>query len=118
ARDLRRRLRRPAGIVARDEDMDLAADLLRGGDGIARGGLQRPVVVLGDDEDGHQITFASLRSFSTSSFASATLTPALPLGGSTAFKVVNLGETSTPSVLGLSVSSVFFFAFMMFGSVT
>ena len=64
-----------------------------------------------------QITFASLRSFATSSFASATRPPPLRFGGSTTFSVVNRGVTSTPSASGLTTSSGFFFAFMMLGSV-
>ena len=36
----------------------------------------------------------------------------------TTFKVLNRGDTSTPSASGLRFSSVFFLAFMMFGRVT
>ena len=118
ARDLRGGLGRGARVVARHQHMDVAADLLRGGDRVERGLLDRLLVVLGEDEDAHQITFASLRSLSTSAFASGTLTPALRLAGSTTLSVARRGVTSTPSASGLSVSSVFFFAFMMFGSVT
>ena len=55
-------------LVPGDQHVDLAAELLRGGDGVERRLLERLVVVLGEDEDGHQITFASLRSLSTSAF--------------------------------------------------
>ena len=64
------------------------------------------------------MTFASLRNLSTSALASATFAPALRFEGSTTFSVASLGETSTPSASGFSVSSVYFFAFMMLGSVT
>ena len=66
----------------------------------------------------NEITFASPRSFSISAFASATLMPALRFGGSSTFTVAIRGATSTPSASGFSISSGFFFAFMMFGSVT
>ena len=39
-------------------------------------------------------------------------------GGSLTFKVLMRGVTSTPRSAGFSISSGFFFAFMMFGSVT
>ena len=105
-------------LVAGHKDVDVAADFLRGGNGVEGGLADGLAVVIGEDEDGHQITFASLRSRSTSAFASGTLTPALRLGGSLTFSVCRRGATSTPSASGLSVSSTFFFAFMMFGSVT
>jgi hypothetical protein len=54
ARDLRRRFRRLAAAVPCDEHVDVAADLLRGGHGIERGFLDRLVVVLGEDQDGHR----------------------------------------------------------------
>src|SRR5512145_626809 len=105
-------------IMAGDEDMDLRAELLRRCDGVEGRLLEGLVVVLGEDQDSHQITFASLRNFSTSAFTSATFTPALRLEGSTTFNVDRRGETSTPSASGFSTSSAFFFAFMMFGRVT
>ena len=45
------------------------------------------------------------------------LAAALRFGGSTTLSVAIRGATSTPSVAGFVVSSGFFFAFMMFGSV-
>ena len=63
------------------------------------------------------MTLASLRSLATSSLTSATLPPPWRLGGSTTLSVASRGVTSTPSAAGLVVSSGFFFAFMMFGSV-
>src|SRR6185295_2233794 len=115
ARNLGSFFRRRARLMAGDQHVDVAAELVRGGDGIERRLLELRVVVLRENQDGHHSTFASLRSFSISALASATLTPALRLEGSTTFTVVNLGETSTPRASGLSASSVFFFAFMMFG---
>ena len=44
--------------------------------------------------------------------------PAERFGGSATFSVFRRGVTSTPRSAGLNVSSVFFFAFMMLGSVT
>src|SRR5262245_28451967 len=104
-------------LVPGNQHMDVAAKLLRRGDGVECRLLDRLVVVLGDDENAH-ITFASLRSLSTSAFTSATFIPALRFDGSTTFTVLSLGATSTPRPSGLRFSSVFFFAFMMFGSVT
>ncbi len=103
---------------AGNENMHVPADGLRGAERVVGRGLQVGVVVLGDDQDRHQITFASFLSFSTSAFASGTLTPPLRLAGSSTFSVASRGATSTPSASGFSVSSGFFFAFMMFGSVT
>src|SRR3970282_1956133 len=116
--DLSARLRRICRVVARHQQVNFGAELLRRRDRVERGLPDRLVVVLREDEDSHQITFASLRSLSTRAFASATLVPALRLGGSTTFSTLNRGETSTPSASGLSTSSVFFLAFMIFGSVT
>ncbi len=66
----------------------------------------------------HQITLASFFSFATSVATSGTLMPALRLGGSLTFSVLMRELTSTPRSAGLITSSVFFFAFMMLGSVT
>ena len=59
------------------------------------------VVVLGDDQDGHQMTFASLRSLSTSAFASATFAPALRFAGSTTFSVAQSWSDVHAERLGL-----------------
>ena len=53
---------------------------------------------------------------STSSATEPTLIPAERFGGSTTFSVVSRGVTSTPRSSGFSVSTGFFFAFMMLGS--
>src|SRR5712671_7441313 len=118
ARDRCGGLCRRSGVRAGNEDDDIAADLRRRGDGIERRRFDRLVVVLGDDQHAHAITFASLRSFATSALASGTLVPALRLGGSATFRVARRGATSTPRASGFSVSSGFFFAFMILGSVT
>ena len=162
-RDRRGGLRCGSGIPAGDQHVDVAADLLCGGNGIKCRRLDRRVVVVGKDQDGHlgsgcsqrvcksgitrmarirpgrrsrgdgwspgsrcgrarrsagcQMTLASPRSLATSSLTSATLPPPWRFGGSTTLSVAIRGVTSTPSVAGFVVSSGFFFAFMMFGSV-
>src|SRR5574343_134113 len=104
--------------AAGNEDVDVATDLLRGGHGVEGGGFELLVVVFGNDEDAHdQITLASFLSLLTRSATSATLMPALRLAGSTTFSVVRRGVPSTPRSAGLTVSSGFFLAFMMLGSV-
>ena len=42
-----------AGVVTGDQDVDFAPDFSGGADGVERRALERRVVVLGDDEDGH-----------------------------------------------------------------
>ena len=71
-----------------------------------------------EKKNSHQSTPASFFSFETSSATSATMTPALRAAGSVVFTTVSRGATSTPKSSGVLVSSGFFFAFMMFGSVT
>ena len=63
-----------------------------------------------------QITFASVRSFATSSATEPTFTPALRFGGSATFSVVSRGAGSTPRSAGFMLSIGFLRAFMMFGS--
>ena len=93
----RRGLRRDRGAaVAGDEDVDLAAEALRGGHRLGRRVVQRRVVVLGEHQDGHQITPASVLSFSSSSSTEPTFTPALRVAGSTVFSTFSRGATSTP----------------------
>ena len=65
-----------------------------------------------------QATFASFFSFATSVATSATLIPAVRFGGSLTLSVFSRAATSTPRSIGRTVSSGFFFAFMMLGSVT
>ncbi|CAB3775205.1 hypothetical protein LMG29542_08587 [Paraburkholderia humisilvae] len=128
ARDLRGRVGGALRVVARDQHVDVAthefANRVRSSHGVQRRGLQRRVVVFSNYQNRHFVslraysTLASFFSFSTSVFTSGTFTPALRAGGSLTFSVFRRGFTSTPRSSGLSVSSGFFFAFMMLGSVT
>ena len=113
--DLGGGLRGAAGIRARDQHVDIAAHRLGGGDDLVGGVLHGRVVVFGDNENGHQITPASL-SLPTSSAAVFTLTPAWRLPGSAVFTTLRRGAISTPKSAGVFTSIGFFFAFMMFGS--
>ncbi len=112
------------GIGASHEHVDVATAGERGGHGVEGRRLDGGVVVFGNDECGHgvlvslQITLASFLSLSTSVATSGTLMPALRLGGSVTLMVFRRGVTSTPRSAGLWLSSRFFFAFMMLGSVT
>ncbi len=108
-----------AGVVAGDQHVHVAAAGERGADGVEGGALEAVVVVFSDDECAHdQITFETFFSLSTSVATSGTLMPAPRLGGSVTFSVLIFEATSTPRSAGLTMSSVFFLAFMMFGSVT
>src|SRR5579864_1091327 len=101
------------------QQMNLAADLRRGSDGAERRAMERRIVVFSNNKNGHdQITLASLRSLSINVAMSGTIIPLLRAGGSVTSSTVRRGATSTPSASGVSVSSGFFFAFMMLGSVT
>src|SRR5262249_58490847 len=119
-----RRFGHGAAAGAGDENMHIAArrpsdfggSLAGGGDGVQGRGLQCPVVVLGNNENRHQITRASLFNLSTSSCTEPTLTPPPRFGGSSTFSVTSRGVTSTPSCSGVKLSIGFFFAFMMLGS--
>eukprot|EP01022_Parablepharisma_sp_SALTPOND_P004193 TRINITY_DN118_c0_g1_i10.p1 TRINITY_DN118_c0_g1~~TRINITY_DN118_c0_g1_i10.p1 ORF type:complete len:1227 (-),score=392.65 TRINITY_DN118_c0_g1_i10:741-4421(-) len=107
------------GIGASDQDVYVATGLCRSGDGVEGAALEAGVVVFGNNECGHdQITLASFFSLATSVATSGTFTPALRLAGSTTLSVFTRGLTSTPSSSGLTVSSGFFLAFMILGSVT
>src|SRR5258708_1173572 len=112
------RLRRGGALVPGDQYVDVTADLLRRGHRVEKRRPDGGVVVFGKNQDSHQIAFASFRSFSTSSWTLLTILPAMRFGGSCTFSVFRRGATSTPSASGVSVSRGFFFAFMMFGSVT
>lgn len=123
AGDLRGGLAGFGGIGAGHQHVHIAAAGDGGGDGVQGGGLDGGVVVFGNNECGHglktpQITLASFFSLSTRAATSATLTPAPRLGGSATLRVFRRGLTSTPRSSGLTVSSCFFLAFMMLGSVT
>src|SRR4029453_2268184 len=99
-----------------DENVHVPSERLGCGEDVASDGFERRVVVLCDDECAHEMTFASLRSFCTSSSTVFTLMPALRDGGASTDSPCTVGVTSTPSAAGVVTSSVFFFAFMMFGN--
>ena len=98
------------------QHVHICPELLCGSHRVQRGRFEFGVAVFGNNQGSHQITFASLRSLSTSSSTDPTLMPALRSGGGETFSVFTRGVTSTPSSAGVNVSSGFFFAFMMFGS--
>jgi len=119
AGDLSSRCRGSACVVAGHQHVHVATGLQRGGHGVQGGALDGRVVVFGNNKCGHvQITLASVFSLFTRVATSATFTPAPRLGGSLTFRVFRRGATSTPRSSGLTVSSGFFLAFMMLGSVT
>ena len=102
-----------------DQDVDVTAHLCGSSHGIERCALEVGVVVFSNNQYGHdQTTFASFLSLSTRAATSATLTPALRAAGSLTLRVLRRGATSTPRSCGVTVSSCFFLAFMMLGSVT
>ena len=119
AGDLGRGFGDGAAILAGDQDVHVAraglADLGGGGGGVQGGGLDRLIVVFGDDENRHQITRASFFSLSTSSSTEPTLTPPWRFAGSSTLSVMRRGVTSTPRSSGVTTSIGFFFAFMMLG---
>ena len=79
AGDFRGRLGDGAAILARDQDMDAAPSCGGRRDRLCGRVLQSLVVVLGNDERGHQITPASC-SLASNSATVFTLTPRLALG--------------------------------------
>ena len=86
---------RGAGLAG-DEHGDVAADRLCSGHGLGGGVVQGRVVVLGEDQDGHHSTPASVFSFAISSSTEPTFTPALRVTGSAVFTTFSRGVTSTP----------------------
>src|SRR5690606_5556509 len=116
AGDLRGGFRSASAILACDEDMHVLVDQGGGRHHVAGSGLELALRVLSDDEDAHQITFASFTSFSTSSWTVFTLPPPWRFGGSATLITFSRGVRSTPSASGANSSIGFFFAFMMFGS--
>lgn len=104
------------GGIARDQHMHIAQLGCCG-----HGGQSRlpdlTAFVVEKNKSGHdQITFASLRSFSTSSATESSLMPALRSVGSATLTTVRRGVMSTPRSAACRVSSGFFLAFMMLGS--
>src|SRR5436309_408676 len=82
--------------LAGDQYVDVARQLLGGGDDLVGVVLQGRVVVVGDDENGHQSTPASFFSFMTRSAADSTLMPPARFGGSVTLTTFRRGAVSTP----------------------
>src|SRR5215468_7523790 len=93
--ELGRGLRDRFAVLTGDQNVHFATDLFRGGQRFVGRVLERGVVVLGEQECGHQIAPASL-SFSTNSATPLTLTPALRTGGSAVLTTSSRGLMSTP----------------------
>src|SRR6202011_4594893 len=114
--DGRRGLGDRAAVLSGHQNVDVfAGDLPRGGYGVEGRRLERVVVVLGDDESGHQITRASVLSLSTSSATEPTLRPPSRFGGSSTLSTVRRGVASTPSVSGVVVTLGVLFARLLLG---
>jgi hypothetical protein len=109
---------RRGAVAAGDENVDLATDLRGCCDRIECGGLQALVVVFGNNEDGHLDHLGFVLEFIDEFGDVGNLDACRALG-----RLADLegpsgaGVTSTPRSAGLTVSSGFFLAFMMFGSV-
>src|ERR1700731_4969546 len=117
ARDLGGGLGDGAAILAGHQNVDLkGGDFACGRNRVEGRGLQRRVVVFGDDQSSHQITRASVFSLSTSSATEPTLCPPWRFAGSSTLSTTRRGVASTPSASGVVVAIGFFFAFMMLGS--
>src|SRR5690606_17196470 len=113
---LGRLLRHTPAVRAGDQHMNLAAQRGRSRDRFRGYRIESAVVVLRDNQGRHQITPASVFSFSTSSATLDTLTPDLRAGGSAVCSTLRRGAMSTPKSAAFLTSSGFFFAFMMLGS--
>ena len=85
----------PAAFAG-DQHMHVAAERLGSGQRLVGRILERLVVVLGEQERGHDSTPTSFLSLSTSSPTVFTFTPALRPGGSVVLITSNRGATSTP----------------------
>src|SRR6266508_825447 len=82
--------------LAGDHHVHVRAERLGGGQRLVGRVLQRLVVVLGDEERGHDSTPTSFLSLSTSSPTVFTFTPALRPAGSVVLSTSSRGEMSTP----------------------
>src|SRR5439155_26124079 len=101
------------------QDGDLCAGDARGaGDGLGGAGVELRALVLGDDEDTAAHSKPLLLSAASSSAASVTLMPFCRCGGGSKRTSFSCWRCSTPRALRVRVSSGFFFAFMMSGSLT
>src|SRR5690606_22878380 len=81
--------------LAQHQNVDVGRQRQGGRHGLVGGVANGRAVVVGDDENGHYRTPASL-SLETSSAASATLTPAERFGGSVTFSTLRRSAVSTP----------------------
>src|SRR5450830_201929 len=116
ASDFRGSFSNSTHALACNQHVNVATDLRGGSHGVQGGRSHDLVVVFGDYQDSHdQITFASFFSFSTSSAIDLTLIPALRAAGASTFRVLLVEAVETPKASGVSTSSGFFLAFMMFG---
>ena len=86
---------RPA-IMTGDQNVDVGAERLGGGQRLCGRIFQRLIVVLGEKKCRHQIAPASFLSLSSSSATVLTLTPALRTGGSLVLTTSSRGLVSTP----------------------
>ena len=94
--ELGRLVGHPLRALPRDEHVDLAAQLARGGQRLARLLGQGLVVMFGQDQSRHQITPSAFFNLSTSSSTEPTMTPASRPFGSTVFSTSWRGVISTP----------------------
>ena len=90
------RFSRRTGSGTRHQHMHLAQALHTGKRLGHRIGRQLPVIHIGKQKNGHQITPASSLSFAISSATDPTFTPALRPAGSTVLMTDRRGVTSTP----------------------
>src|SRR5690606_34948379 len=95
ARNLGGGFRDALGVLAQDQNVDVRRQRQGGRHGLVGGVANGRAVVVGDDENGHYRTPASL-SLETSSAASATLTPAERFGGSVTLSTFRRSAVSTP----------------------
>ncbi len=105
-----------ARIAAGHQHVHIGVDGGSSRHGIKNDGNDCRIVVIGDDENSHQMTPTSFFSLLTSSATVSTLIPPSRCDGSVTFSVVRRGAMSTPSSSGVISAISFFFAFMMFGS--
>jgi hypothetical protein len=95
-----------------------ACDLRCTADALGGAGVQPGTVVFRNDQDLAHHTNPFFLSASTSSATSFTMTPFWRCGGGSTRTVLNAGASLSPKSPSPSVSSGFFFAFMMSGSFT
>src|SRR3546814_11044233 len=85
----------------------LRRQILRGGHALGGGGVELAVEVFGDDQDLGHYSNPFCLSAATSSAASFTITPRLPLGGGASWVVLSVSPESKPrSVKGIDSSEI------------